>query len=99
MASSAAVGVSSAQSPLHNDDLDAPGVVSAIGSREDGIPETNDIEEDMDEAIRGTARRKGASGAAAIDEDQEEDQEPLQDGDVGDDLFGDEDGEAAEKPA
>lgn len=94
MASAAAVGADAARSPPHNDDLDAPGVVSAIGSREDGIQETNDVEEDMDEEIRGTSRRKGPVEAAAVGD--QEDQQPMdEDGD--EDLFGDEEDEVADK--
>lgn len=97
MASAAAVGVDSVRSPLHNDDLDAPGVQSAIGSREDGIPESNELEEDLDEAIRGTTRRNRAADGATTGPDEDQEAGDVEDGDA--DLFGDEEEEeAVEKP-
>ncbi|KAK4547331.1 hypothetical protein LTR36_000987 [Oleoguttula mirabilis] len=92
MASAAAVGANAALSPPHNDlgeDGGLPGeITSAIGSKEDGgLVEEGDIEENEDDDIRGTARRKGPVAAASVD-DQDGEDDPL-----GKDLFGDDEDE------
>lgn len=102
MASAAAVGANAALSPPRNDigeDYGGAGeVTSAIGSKENGVEGGEFVEEDEDDDIRGTAKRRGPVAAAALgDQDgQELDEE---DG-GGLDLFGeDEDEEPAAKPA
>jgi hypothetical protein len=94
MASAAAVGVDAARSPLHNDEIDDAPVTSAIGSREDGFPGT-DIGEEMDDAIKGTNRRK-ANGLDVGKQDVPDLEDDDVDGGLGDDLFGDD--EDAELP-
>jgi hypothetical protein len=98
MASAAAVAADAARSPIRNDigdDEGVPGeVTSAIGSKEDGVVENGDMEENDEDDVRGTARRRGPTeaGEAGGEEDQVEDDEG------GDDLFGDEDDEAPAEP-
>ena len=96
MASAAAVGANAALSPPSNnldEDDGLPGqVTSAIGSKEDGMG-TN-IDEDDDEDVRTTARRRGP-----VDEAIFGDQGASKNGGGVDDLFGDdEDGELDEEP-
>jgi hypothetical protein len=97
MASAAAVGVDAARSPLHNDEIDDAPVTSAIGSREHGFPGT-DMGEEMDDAIKGTNRRKAYGVDAGdrknlVEDDSEEDGA---NGGLEDDLFGDDEEEAPE---
>lgn len=96
MASAAAVGANAALSPDHNDideEESRPGeVTSAMGSKENGIEDGDDVEENDEDDIRGTARRKGPVEPAAVgDQDEQQDGEE----DVGgDDLFGEDEDEA-----
>jgi len=100
MASAAAVAADSDRSPLRNnigEDLGIPGeVTSAIGSKElDGGSNGGINDEDEDEAVRATKRRRGPPEAPDVEDEDDE----RQAGDVGDDLFGDdEDGALEEEP-
>ncbi|KAK0361917.1 hypothetical protein LTR91_000733 [Friedmanniomyces endolithicus] len=89
MASAAAVGVNAALSPPRNNIGDYDGIpgeiTSPIGRKDDGIEAGEFVEEDGDDDIRGTGRRKGPVVEDAGVEDE--------------DLFGDEDGEPADPPA
>ncbi|KAI6969143.1 hypothetical protein KC329_g13886, partial [Hortaea werneckii] len=97
MASAAAVGANAGLSPDHNnleqDEGRAGEVTSAIGSKEDGAAEDgDDVEENEDDDIRGTARRKGPVEAAAVGDQEDQHDEDQDEG--GDDLFGEDDDEA-----
>ncbi|KAI7241278.1 hypothetical protein KC330_g681 [Hortaea werneckii] len=100
MASAAAVGPNAGLSPDHNDLEQDEGrteeVTSAIGSKEDGaIEDADDVEENEEDDIRGTARRKGPVEAAAVGDQEEQHDEDEVEG--GDDLFGE--GDDDEAPA
>ena len=99
MASAAAVGVDLGRSPIRNDigeDRGLPGeITSAIGSKETAGLDTIDNEDEQEDDVRSTARRRGVADAAMFGEDGGSGADAEPSSKVADDLFGDDEDEEA----